>query len=249
VGDRVSEPVRLAMWSGPRNISTALMRAWENRTDARVIDEPLYAHYLTVTGMDHPGRDQIIAAYSADSEVVIRDLLGPVATGVRVFYQKHMAQHLTDDLDRGWITKLTNVLLIRDPREVVASYIRSREEISASDIGFPQQSMLFEELSAAGREPLVIDSADFLRDPRRFLEGLCDAVDLPFEERMLSWPPGPRDSDGVWGPYWYDAVWQSTGFDSYRPREVHLEGRAAAVAAQCQPAYERLAAVRWLPTS
>jgi hypothetical protein len=246
-GESLRDVVRLAMWSGPRNISTALMRSWENRSDSIVVDEPLYAHYLQVTGLDHPGRDDILAAYSADAEVVIAQLLGSVEAGVRVFYQKHMAQHLTEDVDRGWISRLSNVLLIREPREVVASYIKSRDEVSATDIGFPQLERLFDELSASGRRPLVIDSADFLRDPGRYLRALCAELGLPFEPGMLSWPAGRRDSDGVWGPYWYDAVWRSTGFEEHRPRDVDLAGCAAEVAEECRPTYERLAAARWLP--
>ena len=182
-GDGMNAPVRLAMWSGPRNISTAMMRSWGNRTDSIVVDEPLYAHYLTVTGIDHPGRVETLAAYSADADRVIAELLGRSDPGCRVYYQKHMAHHLTDDLDRSWIPALSNVFLIRDPREVVASYIKSREEVTAVDIGFPQQEMLFDELAAAGREPLVIDAADFLRAPRLYLQALCTEFDLPFEER------------------------------------------------------------------
>jgi hypothetical protein len=240
--------VRVAMWSGPRNISTALMRAWENRSDSVVVDEPLYAHYLATTGVDHPGRDEVIAVGETDWRVVVDQLLGPVEPGVRVFYQKQMAHHLTDQIDEfGWLALLHNVMLIRDPAEVVSSYIKSRATVTADDIGVLQQLSMYDELASYGATPRVIDSADFLRDPRRHLEALCDELGLPFEESMLSWPRGPRDTDGVWGRYWYDAVWKSTGFEPYRPREVRLSGGAAAVADACREAYERLSAVRWLP--
>jgi sulfotransferase family protein len=240
--------VRVAMWSGPRNISTALMRAWENRSDSVVVDEPLYAHYLARTGVDHPGRDEVIAVGETDWRVVVDHLLGPVEPGVRVFYQKQMAHHLTDQIDDlGWLASLHNVMLIRDPAEVVSSYIKSRATVTADDIGVLQQLSVYDELASCGAAPRVIDSADFLRDPRRHLEALCDDLGLPFEESMLSWPPGPRDTDGVWGRYWYDAVWKSTGFEPYRPRGVQLSGDAAAVADECREAYERLSAVRWLP--
>lgn len=242
MADRVA---RLAVWSGPRNISTALMRSWENRPDTEVVDEPLYAHYLAVTGLDHPGRDEIVAAMSSDIDGLVGELTGPRAGDVRVFYQKHMAQHLIEDVPRGWISQLVNVLLIREPGEVVASYVRSRPEISVLDIGFPQQIQLYEELAAADRTPLVIDSADFLRQPERFLRRLCELVDVEFAEAMLHWPTGQRDSDGVWGKYWYEAVWRSTGFEPYRPRQVELAGRAAEVAEESRPMYDRLAALRW----
>jgi hypothetical protein len=249
VGEPAVEPVRLAMWSGPRNISTALMRAWENRSDSLVVDEPLYAYYLAVTGLDHPGRDEVIATGDTDWQRLVAGLLGPVAPGVRVFYQKHMTHHLVGDVDHDWIGRLRNVMLIRDPREVVASYVRSRANVTADDIGLPQQLRLYDELVASGDAPLVIDAADFLRDPETYLRGLCSRYALPFEPGMLSWPPGRRDSDGVWAPYWYAAVEASTGFEPYRPREVQLSGEAAEVAAACLPMFERLHAVRWLPTS
>jgi hypothetical protein len=240
--------VRLAMWSGPRNISTALMRSWENRRDSFVVDEPFYAHFLASTGIDHPGRDEVLAVGETDWRVVVERLLGPVEPGVRVFYQKQMAHHLTGEMDDfGWLSSLDNVMLIRDPAEVVASYIRSRATVTPADIGVWRQLALHDEIAALGSPPRVIDSADFLRDPRRYLEALCAEFALPFDEAMLSWPPGRRDTDGVWGPYWYDAVWRSTGFEPYRTREVRLEGTAADVAAQCREPYDRLHALRWLP--
>jgi hypothetical protein len=249
--------VRLAMWSGPRNISTALMRSWENRDDTVVVDEPLYAHYLSVTGLDHPAREEVIAAGETDWQRVVDDLLGPVPHGVRVFYQKHMTHHLLPDVDHGWIGALTNVMLIRDPREVVASYIKSRQTVSPEDLGLPQQVQLYEELAVGGVAPPVIDAADFLQRPEPYLRALCDLVDLPFSDAMLSWPAGPRDSDGVWAPYWYAAVWKSTGFEPYRRREVDFdevaEGTAAAVQAaaglvadKCMPLYEHLHVNRWV---
>jgi hypothetical protein len=233
-------PVRLAVWSGPRNISTALMRSWENRPDTVVVDEPLYAHYLAATGIDHPGRDEVIAAGELDWRAVVAELTGPVPSGARVLYQKHMAHHLLAGIDRAWVTGLANVLLIRDPREVVASYVRAREQVTAEDIGLPQQVALFDELAAAGTPPPVLDAADVLRDPEAHLRALCDHVGVEFTPRMLAWPPGPRPSDGVWGRYWYEAVWRSTGFAPYTPRHPELSGAHAAVAAECLPLYERL---------
>jgi hypothetical protein len=241
VGSGPDGVVRLAVWSGPRNISTALMRSWGNRPDTVVVDEPLYAHYLEATGLDHPGRDAVIAAGETDWRAVVDGLLGPVPAGTRVFYQKHMAHHLLPGIDRGWVHRLSNVLLIRDPREVVASYVRARSTVTADDIGLPQQAALHDELA-----PPVIDARDFLLRPEAYLRALCDHAGVGFTDRMLAWPPGPRDSDGVWGRHWYDSVWASTGFAEYRPRDVHLEGPAAAVVEACRPYYERLHAARWV---
>jgi hypothetical protein len=222
------------------------MRSWENRPDTLVVDEPLYAHYLHATGADHPGRDEVIAAGDADWRSVVATLLGPVEPGTRVFYQKHMAHHLLPDMDRGWIAGLRNVLLIRDPREVVASYARTRRDPSVADLGLPQQVALYDELVAAGAPPPVLDAADVLRRPEPYLRALCDHADVGFTDRMLAWPPGPRASDGVWGRHWYASVWASTGFSAYRPRRPHLDGRAAAVADACGPLYQRLHRERWV---
>jgi hypothetical protein len=230
--------VRLAMWSGPRNISTALMRAWENRADCRVVDEPLYAYYLAETGLDHPGRDEVIAAGDTSWPAVVAELTAPVDG---IYYQKHMTHHLIPQLPRDWIPALTNVLLIRDPAEVVASYVRSRANVDLADIGVVQQAELYDQL---GGEVPVIDSADFLADPEAHLRWLCSYVGVEFTDAMLRWPAGPRDSDGVWARYWYDAVVASTGFEPYRPRPVSLDGAAARVAEQARPYYERLHAAR-----
>jgi hypothetical protein len=237
---------RLAVWSGPRTISTALMRSWENRPDTIVIDEPLYAHYLHTTGVDHPGRAEVIGAGETNWRNVVATLLGPVPDGTRVFYQKHMAHHLLSGIDRSWVADLTNVLLIRDPREVVASYVRSRADVTPDDLGLAQQIQLYDELAAAGTPPPVIDARDFLLDPERYLRAICRYVGLDFSSRMLAWPSGRRDSDGVWGRYWYEAVWRSTGFAEYRPRDPQLDGHAAAVAEACRPLYERLHGARWV---
>ena len=238
--------IRLAVWSGPRNISTALMRSWENRPDTTVIDEPLYPHYLSATGLDHPGRADVIDAGETDWHKVVATLLGPVPDGVRVFYQKHMAHHLLPGIERTWVAGLTNVVLIRDPREVVASYVRSRAGVTADDLGLTQQVQLYDDLAAAGTPPPVIDARDFLLRPEPYLQAMCRHVGVEFATRMLAWPPGRRDSDGVWGRYWYDAVWKSTGFTEYQPRDPQLDGQPALVAEECLPLYERLYEARWV---
>ncbi len=231
------EPVRVAMWSGPRNLSTAMMRSWGNRPRCVVVDEPLYAAYLARTGLDHPGREDVIASQPTDLDAVVAGLLAPRTDDVEVVYAKHMTHHLPDDLDLSWTSALRNVLLIRDPAEVVASYVRSREACEPDDIGLLQQVRL---LDAWAEQPPVIDAGDFLRDPEAHLRWLCDWLGIDFTDRMLAWPPGPRETDGVWARHWYDAVWRSTGFEPWRPREVDLSAHDAAVAAACRPAYERL---------
>ncbi|MGH3095666.1 MAG: hypothetical protein ACRDMV_06645 [Streptosporangiales bacterium] len=238
------QSARLAVWSGPRNISTALMRAWENRTDSLVVDEPLYAHYLQQTGLDHPGRDEVIAAGETDWRRVVDWLVGPLPAGVAVFYQKHMSHHLLSNMSRDWIHALTNVLLVRDPREVIASYTKARHSVTPEDIGLPQQATLYDELAAAGPPPPVVDAADFLRDPEGHLRALCALVGVDYTARMLHWPAGMRETDGVWAKYWYAAVQRSTGFEPYRPREPQLAGTAAEAAAVCMPHYERLREAR-----
>jgi hypothetical protein len=233
--------VRLAVWSGPRNISTAMLRSWENRGDTVVVDEPLYASYLARTGIDHPAREEVIASQPVDLAEAVRRLHDPLPEGTRVHYAKHMAHHLLPGDDLGWTTAFGNVLLIRDPAEVVASYVRSREACEPADIGLLQQVRLLE---AWDEMPPVLDARDFLRDPEAHLRWLCAWAGVPFTDRMLSWPPGPRESDGVWAPSWYDAVRSSTGFEPWRARQVHLDDHDAAVAEACRPAYERLHALR-----
>ena len=234
--------VRVAMWSGPRNISTAMMRAWENRGDCAVSDEPLYAHYLAHTGLDHPGGDEVIATGDTDWRSVVEALQGDAPGGAPVWYQKHMAHHLLPHIEHGWMAGLRNVLLIRDPREVVASYLKARAQVTPEDIGLPQQARLYDELCAMGTPPPVIDAGDFLRAPEAYLRMLCDWLGIEFTSRMLQWPSGPRDSDGIWAPHWYARVWASTGFE--RPAEERqtpgLTGTPADVADACMPHYARL---------
>ena len=234
--DPVVRPVvRVAMWSGPRNISTAMMRSWENRPDTVVVDEPFYAEYLLRTGLDHPGRDEVIASQPTDPLEVVRLL--STDDSAPVHYTKHMTHHLAEEMDLGWVGAFRNVLLIRDPDEVVASYVRSREACEPEDIGLLQQVPL---LAALPEDSPVIDAGDFLRSPETHLRWLCDWLGIDFTDRMLSWPPGPRESDGVWAPHWYDAVLASTGFAPYSPRAVDLSPHDAAVAEACRPAYESL---------
>ncbi|HZO76853.1 MAG TPA: hypothetical protein VFB39_02345 [Solirubrobacteraceae bacterium] len=236
----MSDVVRVAMWSGPRNISTAMMRAFENRPDTVVVDEPLYAAYLARTGIDHPARDAVIASQPTDVAAAVAELCAPLAPGRHVHYAKHMAHHVSRDMDLSWTLGFRNVLLIRDPDEVVASYVRARETCEPEDIGLPQQAWLVELWDEHQAEVPVLDAGDFLRSPEAHLRWLCDWLGIPFTHRMLSWPPGPRASDGVWAPHWYGSVWSSTGFEPWHPRETTLSKRDAVVADACRPMYAAL---------
>jgi hypothetical protein len=233
--------LRIAAWSGPRNISTAMMRAWENRPDTTVVDEPLYAFYLARTGLDHPGRDEVIAAGETDWRKVVNDLAGPIPRNRSIYYQKHMTHHLLPEVDTDWFPKVVHAFLIRDPREVLLSYVKSRPTVTAEDIGVPRQMEIYEAVRAlAGTDPVVIDAGDFLKAPEAHLRAWCDRLGLDFTDRMLHWPAGPRDTDGVWAPYWYDAVLRSTGFEPWRERDRRVPAEHRSVIDACQPLYEAL---------
>jgi len=244
----MSSGLRIAMWSGPRNISTAMMRAWENREDTAVIDEPFYAHYLHATGVNHPGREEVLKSQSMDAEEVAAMLTGPIPDGKPIWYQKHMTQHMLPDMKLDWLDQVSNCFLIRDPEQVVASFTIQRPDAAAWELGFEQQARLFDHVcDRLGHAPPVIDTADVLKDPRGTLGALCAKLGIPFSERMLHWPPGPRASDGVWAPHWYAAVERSTGFTPYREREPTLSDFQWELADQCQAHYEKLAAFRLAP--
>jgi len=230
------------MWSGPRNISTAMMRAWENRRDTDVVDEPLYAHYLARTGLDHPGREAVLASQSQDWREVVRGLTAPVPDG-RILYQKHMTHHVTPDMELDWVARLSNVFLLRSPEEVVLSYGKVRAAATADELGFPQQARIFDHVVAAtGEVPPVLDARGVLENPRGVLSALCERLGVPFDEAMLRWPAGPRPSDGVWAPHWYASVERSTGFQAYRPREGTPDPAQQELVELCRPHYERLLA-------
>lgn len=234
-------PLRIAMWSGPRNISTALMRAWESRADCAVWDEPLYGYYLEATGIDHPGAAEIIAAQGSEPEEIIARCRGEAPGGKPVFYQKHMTLHLLPELERGWLASLENCFLIREPEPVIASYTAVRGQATLDDIGFVQQAELFEQVSEmSGKTPPVIDSREFLLDPEAMLRALCARLGIDFDPGMLHWKAGPRDSDGVWGKYWYESVWKSTGFSPYREKTPELDAGERKIASAARPYYDLL---------
>lgn len=200
---------KVAMWSGPRNLSTAMMYSFGNRADFDVVDEPFYAHYLAQTGLDHPMRDDVLASQPHDAEAVIQSLTTPKTQN---FYQKHMCQHMLPSVPRDWMFDVQNVFLIRHPARVIASFGAKYEDFGLADIGFSQQLELYEMLRAHSHNPIVIDSADIRDNPEAMLRKLCDALGISFDANMLSWRKGGHTADGAWAAHWYNAVHNSTGF-------------------------------------
>ncbi len=239
--------MRIAMWSGPRNLSTAMMYAFAQRGDCAVRDEPFYAAYLALTGIDHPMRDAVLSAGDTEPADVITKCLGPIPDGKTVLYQKHMTHHMVPDIPRDWMAKVTNVFLIRHPARVIASYAAKRENPTLDDIGFRQQLDLFEHVRRLGQTPAVIDSAEIRADPRAALTALCSAIGLPFDPDMLHWPAGPKSYDGVWAAHWYGAVHRSTGFAGPEGPLPELTGEMADLARLALPAYEKLREAALVP--
>lgn len=228
----------ICLWSGPRNVSTALMYSFAERPDTRVVDEPLYGHYLRVSGANHPGREQVLAAMECDGDKAMRELLASPVGNREILFLKQMAHHLVD-IDRGFLARVENVFLIRDPQQMLPSLVIQVPGATVADTGLKMQCELYDELVAAGQHPAVVDSRELLLDPAAVLSRLCDHLGIPFVETMLSWEPGPRGEDGVWAQHWYHAVHTSTGFSPYRPKHGfprHLEPLLAA----CRPWYAKL---------
>jgi hypothetical protein len=233
--------IRIAMWSGPRNISTAMMRSWGNRPDTAVIDEPFYAYYLKATGKKHPGAEEVIAAGETDWRKIVTQLTGSFPEGKRIFYQKQMTHHLLPEVDREWLAGVTNCFLIRDPREVIVSYIKKQEDPTLEDLGFVQQEEIFDWVHArTGTAAPVVDARDVLENPQRTLGLLCEAVGVEFSDSMLSWLPGLRATDGIWAKYWYGEVARSTSLQPYRPRHAKVPAHLQEIHDRCRESYERL---------
>jgi hypothetical protein len=231
---------RVCLWSGPRNVSTAVMYSFRQRPDTSVVDEPLYAHYLAATGVQHPAVQDVISAQDSDGmHVVDTVIFGPSPTPVRFF--KHMAHHLVD-LDLEFIDRLENVILTRDPVEMLPSLVNQVPNPTLEGTSLPMQVRLLDRIVASGRDPIVLDSRLLLLDPESVLRELCRRLGLDFDQGMLSWPVGPKPEDGVWAPHWYHAVHQSTGFEPYRPKAEPVPGHLIALLEECRPLYARLAA-------
>ena len=233
--------VIIAMWSGPRNISTAMMRSFENREDTFVSDEPFYAHYLKLTGIDHPMRKEVMETGNSDWDEVSQYLTGTIPQDKSVWYQKHMAQHNLPGVELGWTSRLTNCFLIRNPGEVILSYSKKYEITSVYQLGFPQQFELYDKIEQdSGMSPIVIDSKDVLMNPKNMLQKLCEKLEVPFSDKMLSWSPGKRDSDGVWGQHWYGNVEKSTGFQAYQKKEEEMPKEYTEIYEECMKYYQQL---------
>ena len=218
------------------------MRSWGNRDDTLVVDEPFYAHYLDCTGLDHPGRDEVLAAHERDWRRVVTSLLAPVPEGVAILYQKQMSHHLLPHMGREWLGSMTHAFLIRDPTPMLASLGGKLGEFDLLATGLPQQVEIFDYVVRnTGRIPPVVDAADLLAAPEPMLRALCAALEVEFSPRMLSWPPGPRATDGVWAKHWYERVERSTGFESQATGEpAVLAGRMAGIEQECRPLYSKL---------
>ncbi len=232
---------RICMWSGTQNLATAMMRAWGNRDDTAVWDEPFYAHYLLSTGVIHPGAEEVIRYHETDWRKVVSRLQGPIPPGKSILYQKHMAHHLLPHIDRSWLEHADHVFLIRDPYEMFVFLQRFVPNLRLEDTGLIHQCELFRTLAEQyGRKPLVLDAIDVLENPREMLQLLCHKLDLPFTEEMLSWQPGTRESDGIWGKYWYGAVCQATTFETYRPPSTSVPRTMLPLLYRAQELYDQL---------
>lgn len=234
----MSSPLRINLWSGPRNVSTAVMYSFRQRGDTRVIDEPLYAHYLRVSGAPHPGRDEVLAAIDSDGERVVRDvILGPCDRPV--LFLKQMAHHLVE-LDRGFLKQTVNVILTRDPEQMLPSLIQQLPHPKIHDTGLAMQSELLRQLHDLGQDAPVLDSRDLLLDPEGVLAVLCHRIGLEFDPAMLSWPAGAKPEDGVWAPYWYQNVRRSTGFMPFSEKTEPFPENFRPLLHECRPHYQFL---------
>jgi hypothetical protein len=230
--------LRINVWSSPRNLSTALMYSFRQRGDTTVVDEPLYAHFLRVSGSPHPGRDEVLASQDADGERVVRDvILGEHPTPIAFF--KQMAKHLIG-LDRGFLAACRNVLLTRDPHDMITSFQRQVADVTLDETGFVELLELLDAMLANGEEPIVIDSAVLLEDPPGVLDELCARLGIAPDPSMLGWPAGPKPEDGVWAPHWYDGVHASTGWQPHRPKHDELLPANRATYEATLPYYARL---------
>lgn len=245
--------IRIAMWSGPRNLSTAMMRSFGSRADTVVSDEPFYGCFLKATGAEHPMREEVIAAMDCDWQSVMTALGGPVPRGQcleggtvpRVWYQKHMWHHMTGPIGYDDFAGFTHAFLIREPERMIASYLRKRETAAFADFGLERQAEFFDrEANRLGAPPPVVDANDVLADPAGVLSRLCAALGIAWDGAMLRWAPGRRETDGPWAPHWYGAVEKSTGFGPPETDEVDLPSSAQRLADRCRPFYERLAVHR-----
>ena len=232
---------RIAMWSGPRNISTAMMRSWESRSDTFVIDEPFYPYYLSQTNVDHPGREEVISKGELDKNYVSKGLMTDIQEGCSIYYQKHITHHLLPSIDRSWMKKVENCFLIRDPKDMIISYSKVHDDLNMHLLGLNEQYEIFTYVKdITGVIPPVIDAKDVLLNPRDVLNKLCNKLGIIFSEEMLSWYKGERKTDGVWSKYWYENVINSTGFIAYREKEEEIPDNYLELYTECSRIYDSL---------
>ena len=229
--------INLFVWSGPRNISTALMRSFENRKDTKVYDEPFYAYYLKRTNLNHPMKDEIINHYHTNEDEVIK-LITKDDDNYQIFYQKHMTHHILDETRLDWINKGKNCFLIRDPAKVIASYLKKNTLKSIQDVGFKKLYEIFKLLNS--KEPIVINSDYLLASPEKYLKILCQKLNLDFDQNMLNWPKGYRDTDGIWSKVWYQDVISSTTFNTKNSKEYIVPKTYENIYKECLDIYEEI---------
>jgi len=233
--------IRIAMWSGPRNISTAMMRSFENREDTFVIDEPFYAYYLYKTGFDHPGREDVIKAQSTKWEDIVGMIIGKIPEKKLICYQKHMVHHIVNGRNISWVKFFNNCLLIRHPKDVIISYAKQSPINGINDLGYLQQVNLFEKIkNITGKYPFVFDAKDILINPEKYLRIMCKYFKINFSKKMLSWPQGLRTTDGVWSPYWYKNVINSDSFKPYNKSIEKIPSKYKGLLEECLPHYNYL---------
>jgi len=234
--------LRIAMWSGPRNISTAMMRSWENRKDTQVVDEPLYGPFLHHTQKQHPMAKEIIKHQGSDEKRIIDHLIhDEIDDDKSIYYQKHMCHHILEGYDISWILNLTNIFLIRDPHFVMASYLKKHKNPTPEDLGYPQQLKLFNYIKdISGSTPIVLDSKEILKNPKEMIELLCSKLSVTLNNSMFSWSKGSRATDGIWASHWYNRVIESTGFSPYQEKTVQLSKNQKHTEEACRPYYLEL---------
>ncbi len=233
--------IRIAMWSGPRNISTAMMRSWGSRSDTFVIDEPYYAYYLSQNDLDHPGRDEVLKEGELDVKKISNGLVNDFNGNCSIYYQKHITHHLLDSIDRDWMKSVVNCFLIRDPKDMIISYSRVHPDLTMHLLGLEEQNEIFEHVKdITGEIPPIIDAKDVLMNPRDILSKLCNKIGVLFSEEMLIWARGSRDTDGNWGKYWYKNVVNSTGFNQYKPKTEDVPAKYQNLYEECLSLYNNL---------
>ena len=233
--------IRIAMWSGPRNISTAMMRSFGNRGDTFVIDEPFYAFYLSHSGFNHPGKEEVLKSQSTNWDEVVRLITGDIPDKKFIWYQKHMVHHIANEKDIDWLKNFHNCFLIRNPKEVIISYAKQTPINEITDLGFVQQVNLFKKIKTfTGKTPFVFDAKDILINPEKYLKKMCEYFNINFSSKMLKWPKGERSTDGVWSPYWYKNVINSDSFFPYKDSKEEVPSKYNNLLNECLSYYDYL---------